>query len=97
MNALSTPKELGYRFPADWEPQAAVWFAWPTRDDLWAGVLPRVREQLAALYVLAARFQPVGCALSRIRASRPASSDGAGWRCQRRDTLQLSDRRCVVS
>jgi len=60
MNALSTPKELGYRFPADWEPQAAVWFAWPTRDDLWAGVLPRVREQLATLYVLAARFQPVG-------------------------------------
>ena len=59
MNTLRTPKELGYRFPAEWEPQAAVWFAWPTRDDLWAGVLPRVREQLAALYVLAARFQPV--------------------------------------
>ncbi|CAA6678463.1 MULTISPECIES: agmatine/peptidylarginine deiminase [unclassified Lentimonas] len=59
MTALSTPKELGYRFPAEWEPQAAVWFAWPTRDDLWTGVLPRVREQLAALYVLAARFQPV--------------------------------------
>jgi len=63
MKALSTPKELGYRFPADWEPQAAVWFAWPMRDDLWAGVLPQVREQLAALYVLAARFQPV-CVLS---------------------------------
>jgi agmatine deiminase len=59
MTALSTPKELGYRFPAEWEPQAAIWFAWPTRDDLWPGVLPRVREQLAALYVLAARFQPV--------------------------------------
>lgn len=59
MNTLSTPKELGYRFPAEWEPQAAVWFAWPTRDDLWQGVLPQVREQLAALYVLAARFQPV--------------------------------------
>ncbi|MFT5623449.1 MAG: agmatine deiminase [Bacteroidia bacterium] len=59
MNAHSTPKGLGYRFPAEWEPQAAVWFAWPTRDDLWAGVLPQVREQLAALYVLAARFQPV--------------------------------------
>ena len=59
MTSLSTPKELGYRFPAEWEPQAAVWFAWPTRDDLWAGVLPQVRKQLAALYVLAARFQPV--------------------------------------
>ena len=59
MNTLSTPKELGYRFPAEWEPQAAVWFAWPTRDDLWADVLPQVREQLATLYVLAARFQAV--------------------------------------
>jgi len=59
MNAPCTPKGLGYRFPAEWEPQAAVWFAWPTRDDLWPGVLPRVREQLAALYVLAARHQPV--------------------------------------
>ncbi len=59
MTPLSTPKELGYRFPAEWEPQAAVWFAWPTRSDLWHGVLPRVREQLATLYVLAARFQPV--------------------------------------
>jgi agmatine deiminase len=59
MTALSTPKELGYRLPAEWEPQATVWFAWPTRDDLWVGVLPRVRAQLAALYVLAARFQPV--------------------------------------
>lgn len=53
------PKELGYRFPAEWEPQEAVWFAWPTREDLWEGVLAAVREQLAALYVLAARFQPV--------------------------------------
>lgn len=59
MSSHSTPKELGYRFPAEWESQEAVWFAWPTRDDLWPGVLARVREQLAALYVLAARFEPV--------------------------------------
>lgn len=59
MITLSTPKELGYRFPAEWEPQAAVWFAWPTREDLWPSVLPKVREQLASLYVLAARFQTV--------------------------------------
>lgn len=53
------PKELGYRLPAEWEPQEAVWFAWPVREDLWAGVLPQVRAQLAALYVTAARYQPV--------------------------------------
>lgn len=59
MSTAATPKALGYRFPAEWEPQAAVWFAWPTREDLWSGVLSRVREQLAALYVLAAAFEPV--------------------------------------
>lgn len=59
MPSSETPKALGYRFPAEWEPQEAVWFAWPTREDLWEGVFDRVREQLAALYVLAARFEPV--------------------------------------
>ena len=24
-----TPRELGYRLPAEWEPHAAVWLAWP--------------------------------------------------------------------
>ncbi|ADE53219.1 agmatine deiminase family protein [Coraliomargarita akajimensis] len=59
IRSSTTPKELGYRLPAEWEAQEAVWFAWPVRDDLWDGVLPKVREQLAALYVLAARFEPV--------------------------------------
>jgi len=59
MAKLKTPKELGYRFPAEWEPQAAVWFAWPVRRSLWPDCFDRVRERLAALYVLAAHFQPV--------------------------------------
>lgn len=59
MAKLKTPKELGYRFPAEWEAQAAVWFAWPVRRSLWPDCFDRVRGQLAALYVLAARFQPV--------------------------------------
>lgn len=59
MRKKETPQTLGYRFPAEWELQEAVWFAWPIREDLWDGVLSEVREQIAALYVLAARFQPV--------------------------------------
>ncbi|TVP77885.1 MAG: agmatine deiminase family protein [Puniceicoccaceae bacterium] len=54
-----TPKALGYRFPAEWEPQEAIWFAWPVRESLWPGCFDAVRNQLAGLYVLAARFQPV--------------------------------------
>ncbi|MFP4157571.1 MAG: agmatine/peptidylarginine deiminase [Opitutales bacterium] len=52
-------KPSGFRFPAEWEPQAAVWFAWPVRGDLWPGSLEVVRRQLAGLYAAAARFQPV--------------------------------------
>ena len=59
MSRLKTPKELGYRFPAEWEPQEAVWFAWPTRNALWPDCFKRVRRKLAELYVLAARFQKV--------------------------------------
>lgn len=59
MAQLTTPKGLGYRFPAEWEAQEAVWFAWPSREDLWPGRLAQVREQLAQLYCLAAKYQTV--------------------------------------
>ncbi len=59
MPFVPKPKQLGYRFPAEWEPQEAVWFAWPTREDLWPGVLESVRDSLACLYALASRFEPV--------------------------------------
>lgn len=30
-----TPAELGFRMPAEWEPQAAVWMTWPHNPELW--------------------------------------------------------------
>ena len=59
MPRIRTPKELGYRFPAEWEPQEAVWFAWPVRETLWPDCFDRVRERLAEVYVQAAVFQKV--------------------------------------
>ena len=32
-----TPKTLGYRMPAEWEPQEAVWLAWPHNELTWPG------------------------------------------------------------
>jgi agmatine deiminase len=29
-----TPRELGYRMPAEWEPHAATWLTWPRRDGI---------------------------------------------------------------
>ena len=49
-----TPAELGYRMPAEWEPQAATWLSWPRREgisfpDSFDRVLPVLREMVAAL------------------------------------------------
>jgi agmatine deiminase len=32
-----TPTALGYRMPAEWEPHAATWLAWPHKEESWPG------------------------------------------------------------
>jgi len=32
-----TPRELGYRMPAEWEPHEATWLAWPNNPEDWPG------------------------------------------------------------
>jgi agmatine deiminase len=34
---IETPTSLGYRMPAEWEPHAATWIAWPHNRDDWPG------------------------------------------------------------
>src|SRR3954465_5396530 len=33
----SSPTARGYRMPAEWEPHAATWIAWPHQRDDWPG------------------------------------------------------------
>lgn len=33
----ATPRELGFRMPAEWEPHAATWIAWPHNKEDWPG------------------------------------------------------------
>ena len=37
MQRAATPAELGFRMPAEWEPHAATWLAWPHNDSDWPG------------------------------------------------------------
>lgn len=37
-----TPQALGYRWPAEWEPHAATWIAWPHKEDSWPGKFDRI-------------------------------------------------------
>ncbi len=56
---LPTPRDLGFRAPAEWEPHAATWAAWPFDDELWFGRLEGVRSEAAAFLRAVARFEPV--------------------------------------
>jgi agmatine deiminase len=52
MTSQPPPAELGYRFPAEWEPHRATWLAWPHNRASWPGKfdpVPRVWAQLVAL------------------------------------------------
>jgi agmatine deiminase len=37
MKPAPTPKQLGFRMPAEWEPHEATWIAWPHNKDDWPG------------------------------------------------------------
>ena len=41
---LADPSGAGYRMPAEWEPHAATWLAWPHNVDTWPDDLERVRR-----------------------------------------------------
>ena len=49
MPEVKTPRSEGYRQPAEWEPHAAVWMAWPSHDVLWSPMLGDAQAQTVAL------------------------------------------------
>lgn len=42
-----SPAQAGFRMPAEWEPQAAVWLSWPVHPGIWPGN----RDAACAAYV----------------------------------------------
>ena len=54
-----TPAELGYRLPAEWEPHAATWLAWPHRRATWLGDFAVIPEVFAGVARLLAAYEPV--------------------------------------
>ncbi|MGD0676601.1 MAG: agmatine deiminase family protein [Polyangiaceae bacterium] len=40
---MFTPREAGFRMPAEWASHSSTWLAWPSRTDLWEGHLEPAR------------------------------------------------------
>ena len=53
------PAALGYRLPAEWEPHAATWLAWPHNCQTWPGGFDRIPEAWAELVRTIAPCEPV--------------------------------------
>ncbi|REK11976.1 MAG: agmatine deiminase family protein [Planctomycetota bacterium] len=56
---LQTPAALGYRLPAEWEPHAATWLAWPHKLETWPGKFEPIPAVWQKLVRTLAEFEPV--------------------------------------
>ena len=54
-----TPRSLGYRMPAEWEPHTATWLAWPHKRESWPGKFEPIPLLYAELVKTLARFEHV--------------------------------------
>ena len=55
----ATPTALGFRMPAEWEPQVAIWLSWPHKYASWPGQFRPVPYAFAEIVKQISRFQEV--------------------------------------
>ena len=72
MSARQTPAQLGFRMPAEWQPHASTWMAWPHDDQQWIGMLEPVRREFTTLVDTIARFEPVDLLVADDESERDA-------------------------
>lgn len=46
-NSKKSPAKLGFRMPAEWEPQEAVWLSWPHKKASWPGLFRNIPATFA--------------------------------------------------
>jgi agmatine deiminase len=54
-----TPRELGYRMPAEWELHAATWLSWPHKEASWPGNFAPIPKLYAHLIRTLSQHEPV--------------------------------------
>ena len=63
-----TPRELGYRMPAEWEPHEATWLAWPHNPEDWPGKFQAIPWLYAEIVRLLAERERVELVVEDARA-----------------------------
>ncbi len=73
----STPKQDGYRMPAEWEPHKQTWMLWPYRSDVWRFGGKPVQKTFVKLATAISEFEPVtvGATREQFQVARAALPD----------------------
>jgi agmatine deiminase len=79
-----TPREQGYRWPAEWEPLRAVWLAWPHNASDWPGKFEGIEWVFCEMIHFLAQTARVGLIVPSTDASQRAE------RCLRRSGVDLA-------
>ena len=59
MDRERTPRDDGFRMPAEWEPHGACLMSWPYRVSLWGSHLGRAKSDYAEVARAVSNFEPV--------------------------------------
>ncbi len=57
-----TPRQAGYRMPAEWAPHKRTWMMWPTRTEVWDDIAATKRDYAAVAHAIR-EFEPVTMAV----------------------------------
>ncbi len=60
IDVSTTPKALGFSFPAEWAQQEAMWLSWPHKEESWPG-------KLETIYIPYAQFVKVVAETQKVR------------------------------
>jgi len=70
----ATPRELGYRMPAEWEPHEATWLAWPHNPEDWPGKFQTIAWVYAEIVRLLSARERVHILVNDVNAEQRAQS-----------------------
>ena len=56
---MGTPRDEGFRMPAEWESHSRCWMAWPCRESAWANGMEAASQAYADVAEAIAAFEPV--------------------------------------
>ncbi len=75
----TSPKDLGFRMPAEWEKQEAIWLTWPTDPTLWHGHFAELLPQYVAFVAEISHHEKVrlNCAMGELRDQAEKFLNGA--------------------